>query len=813
MGQTSRIVIAALIAPWIMAGVLAAPALAQADPPGRVARLAFTEGAVSFHDDEQSDWTQALVNTPLTSGDSIWTEAGARSEVSLAGTRVRLDGGTQLDLLQVDDTQTKLQLAQGRLDIKTFTLDTNTPYQIVTPRGTITLNQQGDYYVQAGSTQDATRIGVRSGAASFQGVNGQTLAIRANEVGEVTGDSATPQLRTLNTAPPAMPASWATRDRTVVYDAPQYVNAGMTGYEDLNSNGTWSNDPEYGQVWTPRSVPAGWEPYRTGRWQYVKPWGWTWVDEQPWGFAPYHYGRWANRNNRWSWVPPQRETRPVYAPALVAFIGGIELSVSLGQQSRAPVGWFPLAPREAYVPPYTTDRTYYNNVNRSNRIQEAMLEDRWQNAQRRDAGPGRPGQQRFVPANQRYATVVPSEDFVRSRPVGRSLIQVAIDKLTAAPVARVSAPPAPTQSVNAAQPPATPPAAATPPGTRPGATAPAPNTPPNNAGRGSNDQRPDGQRPNGQRPNEPRPADPKAEAEAKAKAEAAAKNVPAAQAEVGGMAVLGKSTAPERPKAPGPKVASRPPAAAAGTPNTPANHPALQPRVGSAPPVLKDDMAPAAPAKPGQPQSNAPAPVDTKPGTPPAPPQTRSEPRQPQANAPTPAEPKPATPPAPPQTRPEPPKPGQTEAKPPAPAPQAQPATPAAKPEPPKPAQTEAKPPAPAAAPPAPVATPQAQPPAPPAAANPREGRRPDAPRTEPSRAEPQRPAETHTPSPPPQAAPATPPPARQAAPAAPAHPPEATPQQAAPPPAAAPAHVTPPKREEPNEGQRQGRDENRRGG
>lgn len=801
MGQSFRIAIAALLG----LGVLAGPAFAQSDPPGRVARLAFTEGAVSFHDDEQSDWTQALINTPLTSGDSIWTEAGARSEVSLAGTRVRLDGSTQLDLLQIHDTQTKMQLAQGRLDIKTFTLDTNTPYQIVTPRGTITLNQQGDYYVLAGSTQDATRIGVRSGAASFQGLNGQTLAIRANEVGEVSGDSATPQLRTLNTAPPAMPASWATRDRTVVYDAPQYVNAGMTGYEDLNANGTWSADPDYGQVWTPRSVPAGWEPYRTGRWQYVKPWGWTWVDEQPWGFAPYHYGRWANRNNRWSWVPPQRETRPVYAPALVAFIGGIELSVSLGQQSRAPVGWFPLAPREAYVPPYTTNRDYYNNVNRSNRIQEAMLEDRWQHAQRRDSDRdrSRPDQQRFVPANQRYATVVPSEDFVRSRPVARALIKVALDKLTAAPVARVSAPPAPAQSVNAAPPPsapaatppaATPPAATTPPGTRPGATAPAPNTPPGTA-RG----------PNGQRPKEPRPADPKAEAEAKAKAEAAAKNVPAAQTEVGGMAVLGKPTAPERPKAPGPKVTSRPTGPAATAPA----HPTLQPRVGNAPPALKDDKAPpAAPAKPGQPpQANAPAPADTKAPAPPAAPARPGQP--PQATAPAPADTKPPAPPAtaqPPQARPQPPQ--AQPATPPA-APQATP-NPAQRPEPPKPGQTEAKPAAPAAQPPAP---PVAQPPAPPAA-NPREGRRPEAPRTEP-----QRPAENRAASPPPAAqphTPAAPPEPRQAAPATPpAQPaqPETAPQQAAPPPAATPARPTPPRRGEPNEGQRDGRDDNRRGG
>ena len=328
--------------------------MAQGEPPARVARLAFTDGTVSFHDDEQSGWTPAVINTPLTTGDGIWTEPNARSEISLAGTRIRMEGATQLDMLALDDTQTRLQLAQGRIDVKSVAMDANQPYEIVTPRGTVKLLQQGDYYVEAGSTEDPTRLGVRSGAAQIQALNGQVLAVRANEVAEVMGDGASPQLRTIKTAPPAAPAYWASRDRQVVYDAPQYLSAGVTGYEDLNAYGDWINDGGYGRVWVPRSVPSGWAPYRTGHWSYVQPWGWTWIDEQPWGFAPYHYGRWANRGNRWVWVPPQRDVRPVYAPALVAFVGGTELAVTLGNQSAAPVGWFPLGPREVYVPSYTS---------------------------------------------------------------------------------------------------------------------------------------------------------------------------------------------------------------------------------------------------------------------------------------------------------------------------------------------------------------------------------------------------------------------------------------------------------------------------
>ena len=280
---------------------------------------------------------------------------------------MRMDGATQLDMLAVDDTQTRLQVDQGRIDIKTFSRSTPTsPTRSSTPRGTITLQQQGDYYVEAGSTEDPTRLGVRSGAAQIQSLNGQVLAVRAGEVGEMSGDAGAPQLRTIKTAPPPQPASWADRDRQVVYDQPpQYLSAGVTGYEDLNAYGSWSNDGSTARSGCRASVPTGWEPYRTGHWSYVQPWGWTWIDDQPWGFAPYHYGRWANRNNRWVWVPPQREARPVYAPALVAFVGGIELGGdAVGNQNSAPVGWFPLGPREAYVPSYTTNRDYYQRLNR-----------------------------------------------------------------------------------------------------------------------------------------------------------------------------------------------------------------------------------------------------------------------------------------------------------------------------------------------------------------------------------------------------------------------------------------------------------------
>jgi hypothetical protein len=756
------------------AGAASAQPAPSGDPPGRVGRLAFVQGTVSFHDRDQTDWAPAVTNTPLTSGDALWTEPNARSEVSIAGTRVRLDSGTQLDMLVIDDSQTRMQLDQGRLDIKTFTYDTHQPYEVLTPRGTITLQQQGDYYVEAGSTQDPTRLGVRAGAAQIQASNGQVLAVRAGEVGEIYDDNGSPQLRTIPSAPPPMPAYWAERDRIVVYDQPtQYVTANMTGYEDLNGYGSWSNDPEYGQVWAPRAVVAGWEPYRTGQWSYVQPWGWTWVDEQPWGFAPYHYGRWANRNNRWVWVPPQRDLRPVYAPALVAFVGGVELGVAIGQQNRAPVGWFPLGPREAYVPPYSNDRDYYRRLNASARVQDQVMEQNWQRAQRREAVPANQQQtQQTAFMNRRFATVVPADDFAHSRPVARVALKVAPEKLTAAPVAPVAAPPAPTQSIRAVQAPST--------GTAPG-TAPAP------------------------RPSDPNARPPQGQAQGQATV-----TVPTTETRLSNMQAIGRPTptTADRPKAPGPQIATAQPNAPNAAPNatTPnaapnAAHPGLPPlapRTGAAPPQLQGERTPAPgqPAQPGTPPKPAdnravttPPPTGAQPpagqpGQPPRPPGQANLPPVHEPNANRPVEPpKPGEPPKPQQAQ-QPVAPAQPAPQPPhqaePPKPQGATTPPPHPAEPPKPQQAQ-QPAAPAQ--PAPQPQHQAEPPKPQGAVTPPPPpQRQAAPAPQPQAPPP--PAQVHAPTPPPQTAP----PAQAHAPAPPPQPQAHAP---APPPAPA-AHPAP---------------------
>jgi hypothetical protein len=101
-------------------------------------------------------------------------------------------------------------------------------------------------------------------------------------------------------------------------------------------------------------VPAGWAPYRNGYWGWVEPWGWTWLDDENWGFAPFHYGRWLMIDDRWAWIPGEAADglAAIYAPALLAFFTDADLCA-----------WVPLGPGEVYVPSYPASLGYFHNIN------------------------------------------------------------------------------------------------------------------------------------------------------------------------------------------------------------------------------------------------------------------------------------------------------------------------------------------------------------------------------------------------------------------------------------------------------------------
>jgi hypothetical protein len=343
------------------------------DPPSVVARLAYSQGAVSFQPAGTEDWVDAGINRPVTTGDKLWSDQDGRVELQLDASTIRLFHSTGFSFLNLNDNITQVRLSEGTILVRVRHLDDNETYEIDTPNLAFSITRPGIYRVNVDEGGDATSIRVRDGEGQVTG-GGASYSVRSHDDAVFSGvDQLSADVQDLSADYDEFDTWSANRDRRWEHSrSAQYVSQDVVGYEDLDDHGDWRDSPDYGHVWYPRVEVADWAPYHYGHWAYIEPWGYTWVDDQPWGFAPFHYGRWVNVEGRWGWIPspPRAEgvvyVRPVYAPALVAFVGGGGFSVGIAVGGGGAVGWFPLGPREVYVPSYRVSQRYVENVNISN---------------------------------------------------------------------------------------------------------------------------------------------------------------------------------------------------------------------------------------------------------------------------------------------------------------------------------------------------------------------------------------------------------------------------------------------------------------
>jgi hypothetical protein len=331
----------------------------QDDPPDRVARLGYLQGSVSMQPAGESEWVGAVSNRPMTTGDKLWADQDSRAEVNLGSAVIRLSANTGFSLLNLDDRTVQIQLTSGTLNLRVRRLSQDDLFEIDTPNQAFSVFRPGNYRVEASEDGNYTVVSVREGDGESTG-NGQTYTLHTGQRGTFSGtDSLNAEVDDIGR--PDRFDDWCYgRDRR--FDdsrSARYVSPEVVGYEDLDEYGDWRDDSNYGHVWYPTRVSSGWAPYREGHWDWISPWGWTWVDDSPWGYAPFHYGRWIVVGGRWGWIAGPVAVRPVYAPALVVFIGG-------GGGFGGNVGWFPLGPREVYVPSYHVSRGYVERVNVSN---------------------------------------------------------------------------------------------------------------------------------------------------------------------------------------------------------------------------------------------------------------------------------------------------------------------------------------------------------------------------------------------------------------------------------------------------------------
>ncbi|MFN8009606.1 MAG: DUF6600 domain-containing protein, partial [Terriglobia bacterium] len=285
------------------------------DPPGRVARLAYAQGSVSFNPAGTDDWVSASVNRPVTVGDKLWSDKDARAELQIGSAVIRLGAESGCSFLNLNEDIAQIRLSAGTLSIHLRRLDRNEIFEVDTPNLAFNLLGAGDYRLEVNESGDTTLVSVRGGEGTAAYAN-QAVAIHAGQRVTFIGmESLTTELDRLGDLDEF--DRWC-RERDVREEqAPsaRYVSRDVIGYQDLDTYGAWRTEPDYGPMWVPHTVVAGWAPYRFGHWVWISPWGWTWVDDAPWGFAPFHYGRWAFVHGAWGWCPgPVAVVRPVYAP-------------------------------------------------------------------------------------------------------------------------------------------------------------------------------------------------------------------------------------------------------------------------------------------------------------------------------------------------------------------------------------------------------------------------------------------------------------------------------------------------------------------
>ncbi|HEY3522044.1 MAG TPA: DUF6600 domain-containing protein, partial [Rhodanobacteraceae bacterium] len=399
---------------------------AQTDPSDRVARLAYLSGDVEFAPAGENDFGSADVNRPLTTGDRLLTGDDGRAALELGGAALRIDHGSAFNFLDLNDNTAQVELSQGTLNLRVSDVGQDQTYEIDTPAVAFVASEPGMYRVDIAPDGNGAMVTVFDGAGTVYGENGASRQLDAGQSYRFQ-DSSLSNVEVAGLPSPDDFDRWAQSrdDRRQNSVSSRYVSPEVVGSDDLDDYGAWDDTSDYGNVWFPTQVSAGWAPYRDGHWAWIEPWGWTWVDDAPWGFAPFHYGRWVYVRNRWGWCPGPRQYRPVYAPALVAFVGGSGFSVSISLGGGGPVGWFPLGPRDVYVPPYRASRNYFTNVNVTN-IRNVYVNKTVINNYYGSYAAQRPmNEARYAYRNDpRALTAVPRNVFTGAKPVRNAVLHV-----------------------------------------------------------------------------------------------------------------------------------------------------------------------------------------------------------------------------------------------------------------------------------------------------------------------------------------------------------------------------------------------------
>ena len=416
-------------------------------PPVRIGRISLIAGKLELRGPGEAKWSAASINDPVATGMSLHTDPQTRGEIRIGPDTIDLAEGTEITVIKLDPRTAEIAVREGRIELDIGALESGESVEIDTPHGGVWPLERGRYDIDIGGGDRPLRIAAFAGNARFAG-NGADLPIASGY-----------RLLLSDTGLMAAQIESASDDEFVKWckgravddaqlAAPYFMSREITGYAALDDAGNWQANDKYGEVWVPKALPAGWAPYRNGHWRWLSPWGWSWVDDQSWGFATTHYGRWIQADGQWLWSPGKLTANPVWAPAVVAFLGTRGVGLSYADGPGPAIAWFPLAPGEVYWPSYTRDLDYIRAINRGNVADLNVV---------RIAADGEPPAEisngHF--ANRAFASAVPRPVFVSGEPIAAALLTIPDERLLDAPAIMGSPdigppPPAPVRVAGAA---------------------------------------------------------------------------------------------------------------------------------------------------------------------------------------------------------------------------------------------------------------------------------------------------------------------------------------------------------------------------
>ncbi len=307
----------------------------------RFARIGEMEGAVEVQASARDAWRPALRNMPVTERFWLRTAAGAKVEIELDEGSVfrlgpdslaefsdytRLSTGQRITLLSLDRG---LAYFTGEPSDRDAAILAIPGAQLSVRRGTRLRLDVTEDWSHASVIEGRARL--ISPAAELDLKEGQMARLSASKRDKFFLYGEIPVLDT---------DRWSeSRDKVLAGVNARRLPDLPYGMADLDAAGTWIESAEYGTAWRPPAPASGnWTPFRDGKWLWYEGLGYTWIAAEPWGWLPYHHGRWMHGGEGlgWLWSPSKD---PSFRAGEVYWM-------------RAPgmAGWGPLAPGEEWRP-------------------------------------------------------------------------------------------------------------------------------------------------------------------------------------------------------------------------------------------------------------------------------------------------------------------------------------------------------------------------------------------------------------------------------------------------------------------------------